>query len=195
MPSTPDPRDIPIPLRDGTSLSIHPLGAEDAELMSGFLEALTPEDRRRRFFQAVPVVTPLLLRPLVEVDQIDHVAWIGLVGSTPVVEARFVRLSSDRSTAELAFAVHPGWRRRGLAATAVRALGVVASAQGVTTFVADAMPDNLGSVAVFRSLGMSSGFEDGLVTARGPVPEWTGDRAVADDLLSLHGLCPAVPAA
>lgn len=181
--------------RDGTSLRLHALGAGDVALMSAFVEALEPEDRRRRFFVPVPVVGPSLVRPLVEVDQCEHVAWLGVAGATPVVEARFARRRDDPSTAELAFAVHPRWRRRGLADTAVRALGVVAGAMGVTTFAADALPDNRGSIALLRSLGMTTGFDSGWIVAHGPVPEWTGDPREAEALLALHCLDAAAPAA
>lgn len=191
----PPARTAAVRSRDGTRLRLQLLGPDDAGAMHAFLESLTPEDRRLRFFVPVPVVAPSLVRPLVEVDPCEHVAWLGWAGTTPVVEARFARRREDRSTAELAFAVHPRWRRRGLADTAVRALGVVAGAMGVTTFAADALPDNRGSISLLRSLGMTTGFDSGWIVAHGPVPEWTGDPADAEALIALHRLEAAAHAA
>jgi RimJ/RimL family protein N-acetyltransferase len=182
---------VPLQLPDGSTLFVSRLSAASVPAMTALLEALSFEDRRRRFFQAVPRVSPRFVHRLCEVDQRTQVAWLGASAVGPVFEVRYGVLSSEPRTAELAVTVHPDWRRRGVASTALRGLGVVASASGITQFVGDVLSDNRPSMGLLRSLGFTQRFESGSIVERGPIPPWTGSAAGAAALLRLHGLSPA----
>lgn len=162
--TTPNP---PIALADGGELVVHPLGAGSEPLLGAFLEALGPEARYRRFHQPLPRVTDAFVRRLCEVDQLDHLAWLLMDGSTPAAEVRAVVSHRDPGTAEVAVAVDGRHHRRGVATRAIRAIATRAAAVGAHTVTAVVQPDNLPSLALMRSLGLTMRLEDGVVECRG----------------------------
>lgn len=171
-------------LPGGERLSVLPIGPATTDAVRAFVSSLSPEARYRRFFQAVPVPDDRLLARLCDVDQVDHLAWLLVDAEQPVAEVRGVRLRADRNAMEVAVAVHEGWRRRGVAAHALRALGAVA--EGVETFTAWIQPDNRACDTLMRSLGLDVRWDDGLLEARGPVPAWTGPATEAQSLRRLQ---------
>lgn len=188
IPTTaiPTRRGTGVTLPDGTTLGVHPLHAASTDLFARFVESLSPEARYRRFFQPVPRPTERFVRPLCDVDQVRHIAWLLLAGDTPVAEVRLVASDHEPGVAELAVAVDQDWRRRGVARRALSAIGVAGAAGGVHTFTATIQADNRASAEMVRSLGLALRFDDGVLSGRGPVPAWTGTPAEADAIRSLQ---------
>ena len=127
---------IRVGLDDGRAAALRPSSVQDLEAITDLYEALGPESRRLRFLQAMPEVPIRTMRSLVEIDQRDHLAWVAFDGTRCVGEARVVRLRRDRRAGEVAFAVHPDWRRIGLARRLVRTVGSAARSLGVHTMTA-----------------------------------------------------------
>jgi GNAT superfamily N-acetyltransferase len=197
LAAAPDAPSVRQRLADGRTVSLTPLGADDHEALAAFYEALTPASRRLRFLQAMPVIRPRLVRQMTEVDQRRHVAWVARVGDRIVGEARYVRLRDEPAAAEVAFAVAEDVRRIGLARLLVETLGVLARADGVTTFTSTVSEENRGSTALLRELGSSFRFDSGALEGRGPVPDWTRSPDQARELEDVHRahICASLPAA
>jgi ribosomal protein S18 acetylase RimI-like enzyme len=185
MNSTPCLEQVAVRLDDGRSVDITPLRSVHAQTFTTFLEEMSHDDRRRRFMQAMPLISPRLVTQLIDVDHCSHVAWMAMVGSRAVAEVRYVR-SPASSSAEIAFAVDADFRRVGLGRRLVEAVGVVARSEGLDTFTAMVAPDNRPSVSMLTSLGTKLRFDSGSLEGGGPIPEWQGPPQVAADILELH---------
>jgi GNAT superfamily N-acetyltransferase len=173
-------------LTDGRVVTLVPLGCDDHGDMGRFLEALAPSSRRLRFLQAMPTVSPRVIREMVEVDQRRHVAWAARMDDRLVGEARYVRLRAEPSAAEVALAVAEDVRRIGLGRLLLEALGVIARAEGLDTLTSSVSDENRASTGLLRSLGSRFHFEGGVLEGRGPVPEWTGSPAAARHIVDRH---------
>jgi GNAT superfamily N-acetyltransferase len=173
---------VEVTLPGGDRVSLVPVTQASTAAMAQFLDRLSPESRRLRFFQALPVVPPAMVRQLCDVDHHEHVAWLAMSADGPVAEGRYVRSRSAPWQAEVAVAVRDDWRRRGLARLMVETIGVVADARSVTTFTCDVLGENRASQRLFGGLGVTFRFEDGMLAGAGPVPAWSGSPAVADEI-------------
>jgi len=171
---------------DGEQITLRPTGPGDEQPMTRYFEELSPESRRLRFHQPVPIVKPWLIRPLVDVDHTVHVAWTAWSGARIVGEARYVRLRSDPTSAEIAFSVADTHRRRGIGTLMVESLGELARADGVEAFTSMVGHDNRASSAFLTGLGTRFSFADGALEGRAPVPAWSRSSELAACLVRCH---------
>jgi GNAT superfamily N-acetyltransferase len=184
-PRTP-PAEAAWRLADGRRVTLSPLTPADHLAFGAFLEDLTPASRRLRFLQAMPEIRERLVRQLVDVDQVDHVAWAARLDDRIVGEARYVRLRADREAAEIALAVAEDVRRVGLGRLLVESLGVLARADGIVRFTSTVADENHASTTLLRELGTAFHFDGGALEGRGPVPPWTGAAPVARAIVEQH---------
>jgi RimJ/RimL family protein N-acetyltransferase len=178
-------------LAGGGAVLLRPFHPGDRPAVRAFLEGLSPESRRLRFFAPQPLVADRLVRDLVLVDQVGHVAWGAFDGGRCVAEARVVRHRRDRSVVEVAFAVAEHHRRQGLAAALVEVLGLVAAMRGVLEIEASVMPENRASRRLLASFGMTFRFEDGVSVGRMPVPSWSRSSREAHQVIALQAAAEA----
>lgn len=179
---------VPVALAGGGEVHLRPFGPGDQEAVRAFIEALSPRSRHLRFFVPTPVVRPHLVRRLVQVDQVRHLAWGAFAGNRCVAEARAVVSGAEPSVAEIAFAVADEVRRQGLARRMIGVLGLAAGARGVTEFEASVMSENRASRLLLIGIGMRFRFEDGASVGRGPVPVWERSLSEAQHALALQCL-------
>jgi GNAT superfamily N-acetyltransferase len=172
---------------DGRRLGLRPSHPGDEQALTQFYEALSPTDRRLRFLQAMPVVPPRMMRWLVDVDQVDHLAWLafGEAHGDPVVvaEVRCVRLRDESTAGEVAFAVADGWRKVGLGRLLLETIGAAAASSGIDTITSSVSTDNRGSTALLSNLGTSFRVDYGVLEGRGPVPRWTTAPDLTDQIV------------
>ena len=127
------PRDYPrdreadVVLRDGSTVHVRPVRADDGPAIRTFLEALSPESIGFRFFG-----TPNLdwvTDWSVDVDYADRFALVVEGGSPRAVlaHAAYVR-EEDREAAEVAFMVADAWQGRGISTILLAHLAEVARA-------------------------------------------------------------------
>jgi GNAT superfamily N-acetyltransferase len=160
-----------VALRDGTPLQLRPVGPDDREaLQRGVEHDLSPESRYRRFLSPLHTLTPDLLDHLTGADGTDHVALGALAGvhARPAGVARYIRAAGNRDEAEVALTVADAWQGRGVGTVLLAALGSVALANGVRTFHADLLSDNLPVLAMLRRCGPAASMHslEGLTEAR-----------------------------
>jgi acetyltransferase len=154
MPSSPLLEGDVATLRDGSRVVIRPLEGADREALSAAFERLGEASRYRRFLSATPRLTDSQLSYLTEVDQHDHVALAAVdmtFGSGIVGVARSVR--REGSEAEPAIAVVDEYQARGLGSALIAALAARSREQGVTSYRAIALADNVPALRLLGGVG------------------------------------------
>jgi CRP-like cAMP-binding protein len=152
---------VPASLRDGTPVVVRPLLPEDREAFGRELRQLSPESRRRRFFSP-GLPSEAMVDYLVDIDYVDHFAWLTLDGSDPSVElatARYVR-SGDPAEAEMGFTTVDAYQGRGLGTFLLGAIGVAAVEAGIEVLAAHVLDDNRAMKAVFAKASPHASFEE-----------------------------------
>jgi GNAT superfamily N-acetyltransferase len=108
----------------------------------------------------MPGLSDAQLHYLTEVDQINHVAWVGVAReSTPAAGlgvARFVRISEQPDVAEFSFAVIDAVQRKGLGRALLTMLYLSAAERGVRILRAVCLPENQSVVSWLCRLGAES---------------------------------------
>jgi acetyl coenzyme A synthetase (ADP forming)-like protein len=139
-------------LRDGSSIRLRPARPDDEAGLTAFLAGLAFESRRLRFGGVVTDFAGLAHRWAMpdHPDDCSLVAQAGLDGRI-VAHASYSRLNPE--TAEVAFAVADDYRGRGTATLLLEDLAERAHADGITTFVAEVLPENARMLEVFRESG------------------------------------------
>jgi RimJ/RimL family protein N-acetyltransferase len=131
-------------LRDGSTVHIRPIAADDKERLSAAFHRLSAESRRRRFLTPA---TELSTEDLVYLTEVDHRRHEAMVAVDPadgslVGSARYVQVPRERETAEVAVAVADDWQRRGVATALLSALSRRAHENGIERFRAYVSSEN-----------------------------------------------------
>jgi acetyltransferase len=132
-------------LRDGTTVEIRAIRADDKSRLAAGHARLAAESQRRRYLAAKPRLTAADLRYLTEIDGHDHVALVAVLADRPhtiVAVGRFVRLAGDPQTAEFAIVVGDDLQGQGLGGRLAELLAERAVAEGVKRFTATTEVDN-----------------------------------------------------
>ena len=148
-----------VTLRDGRSVTLREVRADDADAMRATLEQLSPYTRHSRFMGSV-AVTPALVeravhsaargeRALVAVEDSD--ARVVIVGG-----ARFVT-GADPETCEFAVMIAEAWHGAGLASSLMKALIREASACGLARMEGYVLASNTPMLDLARRLGFTIG--------------------------------------
>lgn len=152
------PRRLP-----GEITAIRLAGQGDVDALTRFYESLDGDSRYRRFLQPVPRVSPamathILTPPNRVLVAVDHEGAI-------VAEVVFAPSRRADAHPEIAYAVAPSHRRRGLARTMVRQTLAEAARAGEVAVEALIGSDNAASIALMRSFGARTRFDDGAIVA------------------------------
>jgi hypothetical protein len=102
-------------VRDGSRICSRPIESDNKELLRRGFDHLGAESRYRRFMSPEADLSSAQLAYLTEIDHCDHEALCALApdGGDIVGVTRYVRSSSDPTSAEFAVAVTDDWHRRG----------------------------------------------------------------------------------
>lgn len=139
-------------LLDGSSVTVRPIRAADAALLSDAFGRLSVASRHSRFLGSKGALLPAELRRLTVVDHHDHEALIAIstADDRAVGVARYVRSRDLGRRAELAVAVIDEWHRRGLGRALVDRLADRARTEGIGAFTALIADHNVGALALLR---------------------------------------------
>ena len=148
-PTYPREREADVVLRDGSTVRVRPVRADDKPQMREFLEALSPESIGFRFFGA-PSLT-WVMRWSLDVDYADRFALVAVSGESIIAHAAYIRTRDDR--AEVAFLVADAWQGHGIATILLAHLASIAQMHDITTFTAEVLPHNHRMIDVFRQSG------------------------------------------
>jgi CRP-like cAMP-binding protein/GNAT superfamily N-acetyltransferase len=180
-------RPVPATLADGTQLQVRPiLPADRPRLEEALDKHFSQESHRKRFFSPGKL-SPSLINYLVDVDYVDHFAWVVVTEEDGalrgVATTRYIRLHEDPEVAEIAFGVTDDYQGRGLGTFLLGALGAAAPVGGVKRFRASVLAENLPMRAVLDRVGAHWSFEE------------PGVVAATIDVADVHDLVPAETAA
>ena len=139
-----------IALRDGSTVHVRPVRAEDVERIERFLGDLSEEARWFRFFSAAADVRGMarwFTDPRGGTGLLAITSADGLV----VGHAQYVPYSAGN--AEVAFAVADGWQGRGIATLLLAQLAEAAAAEGISQLTAVVLTSNHKMIGTFRDSG------------------------------------------
>lgn len=169
LPS-PDPPAYPkdlegsVELADGRQIAIRPIRPGDTEGLRTALATADYETLHARFLGSPPH-DEASIRRLVEVDYESRLALVAFApDGTGVAVARYEGQPGSTS-AEIAVAVRPDYRRVGLGTVLVRRLGQAALARGITRFTAFTQAENRSALGVLRASGLTFTLEISQATA------------------------------
>lgn len=149
----PYPRELEtdVVLRDGSTVHVRPVRADDAPAIRTFLEELSPESIAFRFFGAPNLgwVTSWS----VDVDYSDRLALVAETGSPRTIIAHAAYVRQDAERAEVAFMVADAWQGQGISTILLAHLAAVADRHGMSAFTAEVLPANHRMIEVFRESG------------------------------------------
>ena len=157
-------------LADGTPVQVRPILPADRPRLEDALDKhFSQESRRKRFFSAGKLSASLITY-LVDVDYVDHFAWVVLTEEDGalrgVASTRYIRLHEDPELAEIAFGVTDDYQGRGLGNFLLGALAAAAPVGGVRRFRASVLAENVPMRALLDRVGVHWSFDEpGVVTA------------------------------
>lgn len=147
----PREREADIVLKDGSTLHVRPVRADDRELMRTFLDSVSSESLVFRFFGAPNLAW--VLNWSLDVDYADRFALVAETGTPPQIVAHAAYIRGPRDRAEVAFLVADQYQGHGISTTLLAHLAEIAASNGITTFTAEVMAANHRMVEVFRESG------------------------------------------
>jgi acetate---CoA ligase (ADP-forming) len=147
-------READVVLRDGSTVHVRPVRAEDAAAVHAFYEALSSESIALRFFSGFPNLD-MAVRWATEVDYDRRYGLVATSGDDGrvVAHAGWERHPDQPDRAEVAFAIADAMQGNGLGTILLGQLAEAAAGAGVTVLNAEVLPQNHKMVRVFRDSG------------------------------------------
>jgi acetyltransferase len=142
-------------LPDGTEIVIRPLHPEDRDLINEGFSLLGPDSRYQRYFTHKQSLGDDDLRFLEELDggqqrAVGMAAWDDEGHERPIGIARYVRLAPGSDAAEAAITIVDTMHGKGLGKLLMRKLCEAAYRDGVRTFRARVLSDNIAAIRLMR---------------------------------------------
>ena len=159
-----------VKLRDGSSVTVRPVGPGDEAPMRAFLMGLCASSLRLRFFTgAANVADAAHWAACTPADRYGLLAH----DETGVLVAHAVYVKLDRTRAEVAVEVADHLHGRGLGTILMQRIGAVAQERGITHFVAEVRPENRAMLDVFRDgFDAHVALHEGIDTVEFPTSSW-----------------------
>ena len=144
-------READVVLRDGATVHVRPVRAEDGSAMRVFFESVSSDSIWFRFFGTVNL--DWVTKWSVNVDYADRFGLVVESGSPRAIVAHAVYVRIDSARAEVAFLVADAWQGRGISTILLAHLAEVAERHEISTFFAQVLPHNHRMIDVFRESG------------------------------------------
>ena len=171
-------READVALRDGSTIHIRPVTAEDEPAMLAFLRGLDPGSRMFRFFSGGTDLEAAA-RLMLDVDYAQRYGLVAVRGASDEVVAHGNYFGVAPGQAEIAFAIAPGLQGLGLGTLLLAHLAEVAQDNGISVFTAEVMPENHRMIEVFRESGFPAEMSSRPGTIHVELPTSLSDEAVA----------------
>ncbi|HVJ62748.1 MAG TPA: GNAT family N-acetyltransferase [Tahibacter sp.] len=145
-------------LRDGSHVLVRGIRKDDVEIERRFIQALSAQSRRFRFFGQIGSPSDDFLRCLVDLDFVHDIAFVALVhidNMTREVGVARYAVSEDGKSCECAVAVDDAWHGRGLGTLLIGHLIEMARGQGIGEMIAVVAAANRDMADLAESLGFA----------------------------------------
>ncbi len=155
--------EVDVALRDGSTLHVRPVRADDRRAVEDFLQSVSPDSIAFRFFGAADLDS--VARWFTDVDYADRYALVASTGPDGEIVGHGAYVRIDELRAEVAFLIADPWQGRGIATIMLLHLAAAADERGITSFIASVLPHNERMLKVFSESGFSvkSRTEEGVV--------------------------------
>lgn len=140
-------------LRNGSTLSLRPIKADDAQALMEFHKRLSPRSVYFRYFSPLPELTEDRAEKLSTVDYNDTFALVGELSGRIVAIAAYYRDAKARERAEVAFVTEDALQGRGIASRMLEKLSEIAREHEISEFEAYVLGDNRKMMDVFINTG------------------------------------------
>jgi acetate---CoA ligase (ADP-forming) len=152
--SSPRHHEADVVLRDGSTVHVRPVRAEDAPAVRAFFERLSPESIGLRFFCGFPDLD----RAVRWATDVEDQHRYGLIATSSadgrvVAHAGWEREPDHPERAEVAFAIADAMQHNGLGTILLSQLTQAANQAGVAVLSAEVLPQNYRMLHVFRDSG------------------------------------------
>jgi acetate---CoA ligase (ADP-forming) len=152
--SHPQHRQADVVLRDGSTVHVRPVTAEDAPAVRAFFEHLSPKSIGLRFFSGFPDLD----RAVRWATDVEDQHRYGLVATSSndgrvVAHAGWERDPDRPERAEVAFAIADATQHNGLGTILLSQLTQAANQAGVAVLNAEVLPQNHRMLHMFRDSG------------------------------------------
>ena len=138
--------------RGGRRLVLRPIRPDDEPLLVAFIQALSPQDRRFRFFGTFRELSHEMAVRLTQIDYDREMAFLLLDGGILLGVGRLAA-DADFNEAEFALTVASGCQRRGHGELLLRHLLAYARSRGIKRVVGQVMVGNRSMLALAKHLG------------------------------------------
>jgi acetyltransferase len=141
-------------LPDGTEILIRPVRPEDESLYPPFLEKVTTEDLRLRFFAPVKSFSHTLIARFTQIDYARAMAFVAIDPSTSdMLGVGRLHILSHSDTAEYAVLVRSDLKGRGLGWLLMQMLLEYARAEGIVMVQGEVLAENTTMLRMCAELG------------------------------------------
>lgn len=154
MNAYPANREADVVLRDGSTAHLRPVRPGDEEALRGFFAGLDPASQAFRFFSGAADLDGAA-HLMAEVDYTSHYGLIADRGAEGRPIGHGVYIETDEGRAEVAFAVAAEMQGEGLGTLLLAHLAETARENGISSFVAEVMPENHRMIAMLRDSGFA----------------------------------------
>lgn len=139
----------------GFVFEVRPVEPADEPLLADLLERLTPEDRRFRFLSAVTRIGHDMLQRLTKVDHERSEDFLAFDGDTLIASAM---LAADPAMerAEVAIAIRPDYKHRGVGWTMLAHLARHAHEKGINLIESIECRDNVEAISLEKEMGFTA---------------------------------------
>ncbi len=176
VPTYPAHWEADVLLLDGGAARLRPIRPDDADALVEFYARVSPESKYMRFFAPYPELSQRDVDRFTRVDYRDRTAFVLTIGRDIVAVGRYDVLEPGSTEpghqqAEVAFLVEDRHQGRGIAQLLLEHLAQAARERGLTTFVAEVLPDNARMIQTFREAGyhLARAYEDGVMRLEFPI--------------------------
>jgi acetyltransferase len=150
--------------RNGDRLTLRPVTPADAERVDRFYEGLTAEDLRFRFLSAQPHLSDALLTSLIDIDHRHREHLLAFASSGELVASLLIAADPGFETAEVAIAVAPAFKGRGVGWSLLHHAVDLARERGIKRLQSIESRANRGAIEIEHALGFRSSDYDGDAT-------------------------------
>lgn len=151
--------------RGGADLLLRPVTDDDAELLTRFFDGLSPDDMRFRFLSAQPHLSTAQLADMIAIDHRHREHLLAFDRpSGELVASLLIAAADDFAVAEVAIAVAPAFKGRGIGWSLLHHAVDLARERGIGQLRAIESRANREAMEVERTLGFRSSPYDGDAT-------------------------------
>jgi GNAT superfamily N-acetyltransferase len=142
--------------RSGLRLYVRPVTSDDDDLVDRFYSSLSLDDLRYRFLSPVAHASSSLLEALVAVDHVrteDFLVFTNVGGQMELVASAMLAADPSLDRAEVAIAVHPEYKNKGIGWTLLDFVSRDAEARGIKMLESVECRDNSAAINLEKEMG------------------------------------------